>query len=112
MSEVRKEDLWKTRIDSGGEPERKPGPINLLRYQRQRAFMGPHTFLKLPACLTPEDLAAGKVDVAVLGAPVDFSSGMRGASRGPLAIRTAQNYIRAPAEYTTTSLSGCGLLRY
>ncbi len=99
MSEARKEDLWKTRIDREEQPEREPGPINLQRYQRQRAFMGAHTFLKLPVCLTPEDLAAGNVDVAVLGAPVDFSSGIRGASRGPLAIRTAQNYIRAPADY-------------
>jgi arginase family enzyme len=55
------------------------------------------SFLKLPVCLNQEDLLAGAVDVAVLGAPVDMSLGQRGASFGPMAIRTAERCLPAPA---------------
>jgi agmatinase len=51
----------------------------------------------VPVCLTPEDLRAGNVDVAVVGAPVDSGIGHRGASFGPRAIRTAERYLPMPA---------------
>lgn len=42
----------------------------------------------VPVCLTPEDLKAGEVDVAVIGASIDMSGGHRGAAFGPRAIRS------------------------
>jgi agmatinase len=41
----------------------------------------------------PEDLKAGGVDVAVIGAPLDLSVGRRGASWGPRYLRMADQYI-------------------
>ena len=90
-------DIWKMRLDRSQEPNREPGPINLNRYAAQPAFSGIATFMKLPVCLTPEDLVAGQIDVAICGAPVDTSFGLRGAAWGPMAIRTAERYMVAPA---------------
>jgi agmatinase len=90
-------DAWKIRRDRGGDPPRQPGPIDLRRYELQLAYAGLGTFLGVPACLTQEDLRAGQVDVAVLGAPMDAGGGQRGASLGPRAIRTAERYLPSPA---------------
>jgi NAD(P)-dependent dehydrogenase (short-subunit alcohol dehydrogenase family) len=43
--------------------------------------------------LTPEDLKAAKVDVAIFGAPLDMGFGMRGAAFGPQAIRVSERYL-------------------
>lgn len=90
-------DIWRTLRDTSNDPRREPGPINLNRYALATAFSGISTFLKLPVCLNQEDLRAGKVDVAILGAPVDMGVGVRGAALGPGAIRTAERYLPAPA---------------
>ena len=37
-------------------------------------------------------MVAGKVDIAIIGAPIDLSSGMRGTGFGPSALRTAPIY--------------------
>src|SRR2546428_7035658 len=60
-------------VDTEGHamPHREPGPINLNRYEIEPSYSGIQTFLKLPLCLTPEDLRAGHVDVAIGGAPWD-----------------------------------------
>jgi agmatinase len=51
-------------------------------------WSGIQTFMKAPVCLTPEDLRAGKVDVAVGGAPWDgTATGLTGTQLGPRAIR-------------------------
>lgn len=47
----------------------------------------------VPVCLTQEDLKAGKVDVAILGAPVDMSGGQRGAAYGPRYIRADERML-------------------
>lgn len=44
-------------------------------------------------CLTQEDLKAGKVDAAILGAPVDMSIGQRGAAFGPRYIRADERVL-------------------
>ncbi|PST48053.1 agmatinase [Bifidobacterium callitrichos] len=68
--------------------DRKPGPIWVSR-KHDRRFGGIQTFAKLPVCLTPEDLVAGKMDAAVYGVPWDSSvSGRSGAVMGPMHIRT------------------------
>jgi arginase family enzyme len=61
----------------------------LSRYVSGRAA-GIPTFASAPVALTPADLRAGKVDVAILGAPIDMGSGFRGARGGPLALRTTR----------------------
>ena len=87
-------DVWKQPIDRSGEPTREPGPIDLNRYVvNSGAFAGIPTFMGFPVALTPEDLTAGNVDVAVIGAPVDMGGGRRGASWGPRGLRTAEQYI-------------------
>jgi len=68
--------------------DREPGPIHVNR-RREGGFAGIQTFAKLPVCLTPEDLVAGEIDVAVCGVPWDSTAGGRsGTNHGPLAIRS------------------------
>ncbi|GAA0964743.1 hypothetical protein GCM10009550_63330 [Actinocorallia libanotica] len=81
---------WRDRVDPSRSPRREPGPINVQRYRQVPAYAGIATFLGLPLCLTPEDLRAGGVEVAVVGAPVDMGTGHRGAAFGPRAIRSSE----------------------
>lgn len=67
--------------------DREPGPIHVNR-KREGGFSGIQTFAKLPVCLTPEDLVAGEIDVAICGVPWDSTaSGRSGANHGPWAMR-------------------------
>lgn len=87
-------DGWRQPFDRSAEPERAPGPIDLNRYaMNSKASAGIPTFMRLPVALTPEDLRAGEVDVAVMGAGVDMGSGSRGTNWGPQGLRTAEMYI-------------------
>ncbi len=68
--------------------DRPPGPLRVNRTEYEMAFSGIQTFLKLPVCLTPEDLRAGGVDVAVGGVPWDgTATGLTGTHLGPSAMR-------------------------
>jgi agmatinase len=71
--------------DTADDAERDPGLIQIGRLGRP----GVRSFFGLPVALTQEDLRAAKVDVAVLGAPLDTGVGMRGAGEGPSALRAA-----------------------
>ena len=85
-------DAWRTpREDLQGD--RPPGLIDLQRYPMALASHGIATFLQRPAALTPADLRAADVDVAMLGAGMDFSGGMRGAAYGPRALRSHDMYL-------------------
>jgi len=87
-------EVWRQEYDRSNDPKRDPGPIELNRYViNPVAPGGIPTFMRWPVCLTPEDLKAGQVDVAVIGAPLDMSGGQRGTSFGPLALRTADRYL-------------------
>ncbi|WP_426163412.1 agmatinase family protein [Sandarakinorhabdus sp. DWP1-3-1] len=77
---------WKTLRPQVLEPKREPGPFNLSRYAQGRG--GIPTFFNLPVAITPEDLKAGAVDIAMVGIPLNMGSGTRGAQLGPNAIRT------------------------
>jgi agmatinase len=67
---------------------RPPGPVSVNRRNAEMAWSGIQTFMKVPVCLTPEDLRAGRVDVAIGGAPWDgTASGLTGTQLGPRAIR-------------------------
>jgi agmatinase len=85
--------FWKLRRDRSKQPKREPGPIDLQRYEASLAYSGIATFMGLPLALTPEDLKAGKVDVAIAGAPVDTSLGHRGAQYGPRYIRADERTL-------------------
>ncbi|MBO9449809.1 agmatinase family protein [Tropicibacter sp. R16_0] len=85
---------WQTPLPSfEGEREgRTPGLTNPARFFGQGYAQLP-TFLHQPLAFTPEDLAAGNVDVAIMGAFTDMGSGARGASRGPNAVRNSSIYL-------------------
>ena len=70
-------EVWRDR-DISGDPPREPGPI---RVGSVLSFFG------LPIARTIEDLVAGEVEVAFMGAPVDMGVGFRGAGEGPTALR-------------------------
>ena len=87
-------DVWRQEYDRSNDPKREPGPIELNRYLSNPVGPGGvPTFMRWPVCLTPEDLKAGEVDVAVIGAPLDLSIGHRGTAYGPLGLRTAERYL-------------------
>jgi len=71
------------------QPARTPGPMYVNRTDRELGVTGIQTFMKLPVCLTPEDLTAGQMDVAVCGVPWDGTVTARsGTHLGPMAIRS------------------------
>ncbi|MBT8331626.1 MAG: arginase family protein, partial [Deltaproteobacteria bacterium] len=76
--------------DPNDNPKREPGPINIQKTMGGLAFQGIPTFFRAPVALGPEDLKAGNVDVAILGASIDTGGGMRGTAYGPQAVRTAE----------------------
>ena len=79
---------WHTRIpESRIRPNRTPGVIGLNRYPAVVNYMGIPTFLAAPVAFTPLDLRAARVDVAIIGAPLDTSTGVRGAGYGPRFLR-------------------------
>ena len=73
--------------------ERDPGPFSVHRYQFPKS--GVPTFAGAKVAIWPEDLVAGKVDVAIIGVPNNASSGRRDAGNGPNAMR-ATNTIAMP----------------
>lgn len=82
-------DPWSALRDTSNDPKREPGPF----YPGRLWAPGVLTFFKLPIALTPADLKAGDVDVAILGAPVDMGIGMRGAGNGPKALRESMSDV-------------------
>lgn len=57
----------------GGNPKRDPGPIDLQRYVTVPTKHAFPTYFGLPIAMTTEDLKAGNVDVAFVGAPSTFN---------------------------------------
>ena len=77
-------DVWKKMRDDLSEG-REPGPINVQRYVGGMPWVGIPTFFHLPVALTPEDLKAGNVEVAIFGA--ELIGDMRARSFGPQEMR-------------------------
>ncbi|MEZ0496945.1 agmatinase family protein [Sphingomonas sp. IW22] len=77
---------WKLRRPAVMDPAREAGPVDLRRYLGGYGG-GFATFANAPVAFTPADLKAGKVDVAIVGAPLDMGSGWRNAIDGPRAMR-------------------------
>jgi arginase family enzyme len=65
---------WRLLRPRSLEPTREVGPIALGRYNGKG---GPQTFGGFPLALSKEDLIAGEVDVAIIGAPLNMGSGWR-----------------------------------
>ena len=84
--------LWQTPRSDLSEG-RDPGPINIQRYSGGAGWSGIPTFFKLPIALTAEDLKAGNVDVAIVGAYTDMGGGGRGAAWGPMAFRASPSTV-------------------
>lgn len=82
---------WQTPRDDL-QQGRDPGSINPNRFPFGMAYTAMPTFFSQPLALTPADLSAADVDVAVIGAFTDMGSGMRGAAAGPNAFRNSQVY--------------------
>ena len=85
--------FWKTRRPAEFDGPRDDGPINVNRYLKAGPKLGIPTFFNLPVALTPADLVAGEVDVAIMGAGMDMGTGFRGAAYGPRALRTGLVYV-------------------
>ena len=73
--------------------EREPGPFSVHRYLFPKT--GVPTFGGADVAIWPEDLVAGKVDVAIVGVPSNSSSGRRDAMNGPSEMR-GLNTIATP----------------
>jgi arginase family enzyme len=68
------------------EMDRAPGPFSVHRYLYPQS--GVPTFGGAKVAIWPEDLVAGKVDVAIIGVPSNMSSGRRDSASAPDAMRT------------------------
>src|SRR4051812_40003683 len=76
---------------------REPGPRDVARYEWEPSYAGIQTFLKLPLCLSPDDLRAGGIDVAIGGIPWDGTNTARaGTHLGPQGIRRSDNAWSPP----------------
>ncbi|WP_445616120.1 arginase family protein [Gilvimarinus sp. DZF01] len=73
--------------------DRSPGPFSVHRYIFPES--GVPTFAGAPVAIWPEDLVAGKVDVAIVGIPNDMGSGRRNAGAAPHTMRSL-NTISTP----------------
>lgn len=78
---------WKLKRPKELNRKREPGPIH-LSYYMDSDRSGIRTFANAPLAIYPEDLIAGEVDVAIVGAPLDMGSYYRGQRFGPQAMRS------------------------
>ena len=84
--------IWRQLRDLSEDPEREPGIINIQKYQFGMSYTAMPTFFFTPVAMSPADLKASQVDIAVMGAFTDMGSGMRGAAHGPNAVRNSNVY--------------------
>ncbi len=84
--------VWQQLRDLSQDPKREPGIINLQKYEFGFSYNAMPTFFNVPVAMSPADLKASQVDIAVMGAVTDMGTGMRGAAHGPNAVRNSQVY--------------------
>jgi agmatinase len=84
--------VWRQLRDLSGDPKREPGIINIQKYQFGMSYAAMPTFFLAPVAMSPADLKASQVDIAIMGAFTDMGSGMRGAAHGPNAVRNSNVY--------------------
>lgn len=84
--------IWREERPADRNPNRAAGPIDIQRYQLQMEPVGIKTFFQLPVALTPEDLKAGEVDVAIFGAPTGALPHSAGNMWAPAEVRFTRDY--------------------
>lgn len=85
-------EAWRKLRDLSSDPKREPGIINVQKYDWGFSYNAIPTFFNAPVAMSPADLKASQVDVAIIGAVTDMGTGMRGAAHGPNAVRNSQVY--------------------
>ena len=88
--------LWQTPRDDLNKG-REAGLINVQRFYGGTGWQGIPTFFRLPIALTPDGLAAGDVDVAILSAHTDMGGGYRGAAWAPTPPSSTRTTRSAPS---------------
>lgn len=91
-TEARGFNRWRLTRPAEFDTPREPGPIDINRYLASGPKLGIPTFLNMPVAITPQDLVAGEVEVAIMGVPLDTGTGFRGAAYGPRSVRTGNVY--------------------
>lgn len=76
--------IWK-QVRQDLSVDREPGLINVQRFVGHYPWIGIPTFFHLPVALTPADLKAAKVEVAIMGA--ELMGDPRARSWGPAEMR-------------------------
>jgi guanidinobutyrase len=85
-TETKLYNVWKVKLPQSLNPKREPGPIHLSRFV-QSDHAGIRAFSDAPVAIYLDDLIAGNVDVAIMGAPLDMGSYYRGQRFGLQAMR-------------------------
>ena len=83
-------DIW--RAQRKQRDDIPPGPIDIQRYTLQTEPVGIKTFFGLPIARGPADLTAGKVDVAIFGAPQGAFPHSAGCAWAPAEVRHNRDY--------------------
>jgi agmatinase len=84
--------FWRQLRDLSEDPKREPGIINIQKYEFGMSYTAMPTFFFTPVAMSPADLKASQVDIAIMGAFTDMGTGMRGAAHGPNAVRNSNVY--------------------
>ena len=82
--------IWRELREGTGAAE--PGPIDIQRYNLHMEPVGFATFFQLPVAMRPEDLTAGEVDVAIVGAPTGALAHSAGNMWAPREVRHTRDY--------------------
>jgi agmatinase len=84
--------IWRQLRDLRKDPKREPGIINVQKYEFGMSYNAMPTFFNQPIAMSPADLKASNVDVAIIGAVPDMGTGARGTAHGPNAVRNSHIY--------------------
>ena len=84
--------IWRETLDLSQFPDREAGEMNIQRYKLQLESVGIKTFFQRPVALTPEDLEAAKVDIAIFGAPTGALPHSAGNVWAPSEVRYTRDY--------------------
>ena len=92
ISQDKSLNVWRDERDYSQYPKRDDGPMNIQRYQLQMEPVGIKTFFQQPVAITPADLKAGEVDIAIFGAPTGALPHSAGNMWAPPEIRYTRDY--------------------
>lgn len=90
--------------------DREPGPFSVSRYMFPKS--GVPTFGNADVAVWPEDLVAGKVDVAIVGIPNNMSSGRRDSANGPGEMRALDTIATPDVQSLVNPLETLSVVDY